>query len=328
MLKPVLCGGEILLDFLSRDAGKGLADTTSFEKRPGGSIFNVAVGLSRLGIPTSLLTKLGGDEFGQGLLNVIKEEKISTECLGQDPALKTTLAFVALNQEGRPEFRFYRDHAADTRVTVSEIEHINLQDYALYHSGSIALLEKPASDAYLQLFGRFHEAGVLTSFDPNVRPSLISDRVSFLKMFDRICGIVDIIKMSDEDLEFVTGLADVYEGLEMIPGRADAVTLVTLGKHGAVVSYGGESWNVPTFATVSVIDTTGCGDAFMAAIIAGILQGGGFASLSKPRLTDVVTFANAAATIVGTRYGASTAMPHRPEVDKFLSVHRLDAVDQ
>jgi fructokinase len=324
MLKPVLCGGEILFDFLSRDAGKGLASTTLFEKRPGGSIFNVAVGLRRLGVPASLLTKLGGDEFSQGLMNVITEEKINTECLGRDPGLKTTLAFVALNEEGKPEFRFYRENAADTRLTVSEIEQINPQEYSMYHFGSIALLEKPASDAYLELLNKFHEEKILTSFDPNIRPSLIGDRGSFLQMFDRICGIVDIIKMSDDDLEYVTGLADVREGLRMIPNKANVLTLVTLGKNGAIATYKGQSIRVPTFNRVKVKDTTGCGDAFMAAIIYGLLNGGSFTTLSMSELTDIVIFANAAATIVGTRYGASNAMPRLREVDRFLSVHQKE----
>ncbi|MHB8071387.1 MAG: carbohydrate kinase family protein [Candidatus Cryosericum sp.] len=321
-MKPVLCGGEILFDFLSRDAGKGLAGTTVFEKRPGGSIFNVAVGLSRLGVPTALLTKLGGDEFGQGLMNIITDEGISTECLKRDSALKTTLAFVALDEEGKPEFRFYRDHAADTALTVSEIERISPQEYSAYHFGSIALLEQPASDAYLELLRRFHEAKVLTSFDPNVRPSLIRDKKAFIHMFNGICGMVDIIKMSDDDLAYVTGLADATEGLKMIRSTADALVLITLGKNGAMVSYKDACWRIPTFDSVKVLDTTGCGDAFMAAVITGLLSGGGLASLSRPQLTDVVTFANAAATIVGTRYGASNAMPHLPEVEEFLAEHR------
>ncbi|HEY5485514.1 MAG TPA: carbohydrate kinase [Candidatus Cryosericum sp.] len=322
MLKPVLCGGEILLDFLSKDVRKGLAATALFEKRPGGSIFNVAVGLRRLGVPASLLTKLGGDEFGQGLMSVITEEKINTECLMRDPDLKTSIAFVALNKKGKPEFRFYRDHAADTRVTTSEVEHINPQDYALYHFGSIALLEEPASDAYLELLEKFHEAKILTSFDPNVRPSLIGDKKTFVQMFDRICGMVDIIKMSDDDLEYVTDLTDVSEGLKMIRSTADTLVLITLGKNGAMVSYKGAGWRVPTFNSVKVVDTTGCGDSFMAATIVGLLNGGGLATLSTPKLTDIVAFANAAATIVGTRYGAANAMPRLREVDKFLSLHQ------
>jgi fructokinase len=145
-------------------------------------------------------------------------------------------------------------------------------------------------------------------------------------MFDRICGMVDIIKMSDDDLKYVTGLADVTEGLKMIRSTADALVLITLGKNGAMVSYKGACWRVPTFNSVKVIDTTGCGDSFMAATIAGLLNGGGLASLSTSKLTDIVTFANATATIVGTRYGASNAMPRLREVDKFLSVHQNDNV--
>ena len=318
-MKPVLCGGEVLLDFLSRDAGKGLAGTTVFEKRPGGSIFNVAVGLSRLGVPAALLTKLGGDEFGQGLMHVITDEGIGTACLKRDSTLKTTLAFVALDAEGKPEFRFYRDHSADTALTTADTERIDPHDYSLYHFGSIALLQKPASDAYLELLSKFREAKVLTSFDPNVRPSLISDRGAFVQMFDRICDRVNIVKMSDDDLEYVTGLADVTEGLRTIRSTADTLVLITLGRNGAMVSYRGACWRVPTFASVNVLDTTGCGDSFMAAVIAGLLRGDGLESLSRHDLTEVVTFANAAATIVGTRYGASNAMPHRVEVEEFLA---------
>lgn len=322
MLKPVLCGGEILLDFLSKDVGKGLADSILFEKRPGGSVFNVAVGLRRLGVPASLLTKLGGDEFSQGLMSVIMEEKINTECLRRDPDLKTTLAFVALNREGKPEFKFYRENAADTRLTVSEIGHINPKDYSMYHFGSIALLEKPASDAYLELLNTFHGEKVTTSFDPNIRPSLIDDRRSFLDMFYRISEIVDILKMSDDDMEYITGLRDAREGLRKIPNRANALILVTLGKNGAIASYKGQSRHVPTFNRVRVKDTTGCGDAFMAAIISGLLNSGSFTALSMSKLTEIVTFANAAATIVGTRYGASNSMPRPREVSRFLSVHQ------
>jgi fructokinase len=146
--------------------------------------------------------------------------------------------------------------------------------------------------------------------------------VVFVQMFDRICGMADIIKMSDDDLEYVTGIADVTEGLKMIRGTADTLVLITLGKNGAMVSYKDACWRVPTFNSVAVVDTTGCGDSFMAATIAGLLNGGGLASLSISKLTDIVTFANAAATIVGTRYGAANAMPHLREVDKFLSLHQ------
>src|SRR5450756_1716331 len=222
-------------------------------------------------------------------MSVIMEEKINTECLRRDPDLKTTLAFVALNEEGKPEFKFYREKAADTRLTVSEIEHINPQDYSMYHFGSIALLEKPASDAYLELLGMFRGEKILTSFDPNIRPSLIDDRRSFLDMFYRISEMVDIMKLSDDDLEYITGMTDVGEGLRKMPNRANALTLVTLGKDGAIASYRGQSRHVPTFNRVRVKDTTGCGDAFMAAIISGLLNSGDFTALSMSKLTGIVS---------------------------------------
>ena len=176
MLKPVLCGGEILLDFISKEVGKGLDQSVLFEKRPGGSIFNVVVALRRLGVPVSFLTKIGGDEFAHGLMDIIRQEKMNIECLIRDINLKTTLAFVAINKEGKPEFRFYRENAADTMLTVPEIKEINPKNYSIYHFGSISLLKKPVSEAYLELLNMFDKEKVIISFDPNIRPPLIKDK--------------------------------------------------------------------------------------------------------------------------------------------------------
>ena len=176
MLKPVLCGGEILLDFISKEVGKGLDQSVLFEKRPVGSIFNVAVALRRLGTPVSFLTKIGGDEFAHGLMDIIRQEKMNIECLIRDINLKTTLAFVAINKEGKPEFRFYRENAADTMLTVPEIKEINPKNYSIYHFGSISLLKKPVSEAYLELLNMFDKEKVIISFDPNIRPPLIKDK--------------------------------------------------------------------------------------------------------------------------------------------------------
>lgn len=322
MVKPVLCGGEILLDFLSKEVGKGLADSILFEKRPGGSIFNVAVGLRRLGVSASLLTKIGGDEFSQGLIDVILKEKINTDCLKRDLNLNTTFAFAAINKEGKPEFRFYRENAADTMLTVSEIMDINPRDYSMYHFGSISLLKKPSSDAYLEVLNKFYGEKVITSFDPNIRPSLIKNRKKYLDMFYKISEIVDILKLSDDDLKYITGLTDVKEGLRNIPNKTNRLTLVTLGKNGAIGYYKGQFIHVPAFNKIRIKETTGCGDAFMAAIIYRLVNSSSFTALSILKLTDILTFANAAAAIVATRYGASNSMPQLSEVNKFLSLHQ------
>jgi fructokinase len=324
MLKPVLCGGEILLDFISKETGKGLDHSVLFEKRPGGSIFNVVVALRRLGVSVSFLTKIGGDEFAQGLMDIIRREKINTECLKKDINLKTTLAFVAVNREGKPEFRFYRDHAADIMLTIPEVRDINPKNYSMYHFGSISLLEKPASDAYLELLNMFYKEKVITSFDPNIRPSLIKDKKDFLNIFFKISKIVDILKMSDDDLLYITGLTDVKEGLRKIPSKANSLIMVTLGKNGVLSYYKGQFTNVPTFDQVKVKETTGCGDAFMAAIIYGLLKCENFLHLSTSKLIEILTFANGVATIVGTRYGASNSMPWLQEAEEFISLYHKE----
>jgi len=325
MLKPVLCGGEILLDFISKEVGKGLDHSVLFEKRPGGSIFNVAVALRRLGVPVSFLTKIGGDKFGQGLMDIIRKEKINIECLKRDIGLKTTLAFVAVNKEGKPEFRFYRENAADTMLTVSEVKEVNPKNYSIYHFGSISLLKKPASDAYLELLNMFNKEKVITSFDPNIRPSLIKDKKDFLNMFFKISKMVDILKMSDDDLKYITGLTDAKEGLRKILNKINSfLILVTLGKNGVLSYYKGQFMHMPTFDKVRIKETTGCGDAFMAAIIYGLLRCENFSHLSTSKLVEILTFANGVATIVGTRYGASNPMPRLQEVEEFISLYHKE----
>ncbi len=324
MLKPVLCGGEILLDFISKEVGKGLDHSVLFEKRPGGSIFNVVVGLRRLRVPVSFLTKVGGDEFAHGLMDIVRKEKINTECLKRDVNLKTTLAFVAINKEGKPEFRFYRDNAADTMLTISEVKDINPKNYSMYHFGSISLLEKPASDAYLELLNMFYKEKAITSLDPNIRPSLIKDKKDFLNMFFKISKMVDILKMSDGDLKYITGLTDVKEGLRKIPSKANSLILVTLGKNGVISYYKDQFAHVPTFNKIRVKETTGCGDAFMAAIIYGLLKCENFSHFSTSKLVEILTFANGVATIVGTRYGASNSMPRLQEAEEFISLYHKE----
>lgn len=325
MLKPVLCGGEILLDFFSKETGKGLDHSVLFEKRPGGSIFNVVVALRRLGVSVSFLTKIGGDEFAQGLTDIIRREKINTECLKRDINLKTTLAFVAVNKEGKPEFRFYRDNAADTMLTIPEVRDIDPKNYSIYHFGSISLLKKPASDAYLELLNMFYKEKVITSFDPNIRPSLIKDKKDFLNLFFKISKMVDILKMSDDDLKYITGLTDAKEGLRKILNKINSsLILVTLGKNGVLSYYKGQFMHMPTFDKIRIKETTGCGDAFMGAIIYGLLKCENFLHLPTSKLIEILTFANGVATIVGTRYGASNSMPRLQEAEEFISLYHKE----
>ena len=317
-MKGVLCGGEILFDFLSKDIGKGLADSVNFEKRPGGSIFNVAVGLRRLGVPTSFLVKIGMDEFSDGLFKVLKEEGIDTEWVIREKDMKITLAFAAINEAGKPEFRFCRDRAADTMLELKDVEKLRTDDYSIYHFGSISLLEEPSSKTYLEIMERFVKDGKITSFDPNIRPNLIKNREEYIDMVSNIIGKVDIVKMSDDDLEYLTGERDVEEGLKTFETKEEGIFVVTLGERGAVIRFGGKTVHVPAFK-VKVEETTGCGDAFMSAIIYKVWKNGGIdPNWDEDDLREILIFSNAVSAIVATRYGAANSMPTLNEVEEFL----------
>ncbi|AIY86197.1 MULTISPECIES: carbohydrate kinase [unclassified Thermotoga] len=312
-MATILCTGEILIDFISEDKGKNLSQSELFRKKAGGSPLNVAVALRRLGREVSFLGKLGGDQFSEFLLEVMKKEGIDTTHIIFDSSCKTTLAFVARDAQGNPDFVFFREKPADTNLRPEEVN-INPAQFSFLHIGSYSLAVEPSRSAYLKVMETFLEEGKPVSYDPNVRPSLIEDRNTFVKDFLEISSKVDIVKLSDKDLEYIFQ-EDLETSVEKIPIREDAVLFVTMGEKGCLVKYRGKVRMVPAFK-VEPVDATGCGDSFTAALIHKYLE-------KKPEtIEDAVEmgrFANAVAAIVITRVGGVDAMPTLDEVETFLS---------
>ena len=320
----VLVGGEALFDFISANIGFGLGGSTTFEKRAGGSPFNIAVGIRRLGVPVSFVGKFGVDQFGEALVTFLRNESIEVTHVVREEGTKTTLAFVAVDKDAKPEFRFYRDHAADISLRSAELTQIQPAVFSVYHCGGIVLAEEPAASAYASLVDRFFEQGIPVSLDPTVRRSLISDPDRYLSFLLKLCEKVTILKVSDEELQFLTGTTDFDEAVKVLPMKKGALVFVTLGRAGSSVYRDGSKLSqVPGFS-VKVVETTGCGDCFMAATLAQ-LAGKSIAQLAETtadELASVMRFANAAAAIVATRVGAADANPTRDEVEKFLSLQR------
>ena len=322
-IPPVLVGGEALFDLISMNPGAGLGRTTTFQKRPGGSPFNIAVGIGRLGVPVSFVGKIGEDQFGQALVDFLENEGVGVDLVNRQPGTKTTLAFVAVDQAGRVDFRFYRDNAADVSLTKSEVARVDPKRFSVYHCGGIVLAQEPTLSAYTSIADRFAETGVPVSLDPTIRKSLISDERSYLAVLRRLIAKVTILKVSDEELLFLTQKPDFDEAVASLPMRPGALVIVTLGKEGALVFSGGRRLvQVPGF-TVEVVETTGCGDSFMAATLAQLAGRSieEIAKLTPDELEPVARFANAAAAIVATRYGAADANPTKREVEEFLARH-------
>ena len=321
-MKHVLCGGEILYDFISTTPGAGLAKSVFFEKRPGGSPFNIAVGLARLGCKTGFLVKLGTDEFGLELKKLLLNEGLEPSYLVEGAGQNTTIAMAAIDTSGKPEFRFYRDHAADVSLTWDELPPIDPANVALYHIGSVSLGEPPASETYIRLLKKMSENGVLTALDPNIRPLFLNDKPDYRPRLMELISEVDVLKMSDDDLAWITGEKDVTKGLEKLSCNKDGLIVVTEGPKGARSLWRGQEISVPGFE-VRVEETTGCGDAFMAGFIYKLipLADAKLTGLDSARLMDTMRFSNACAAIVATRRGAANSMPRLEEVEEFLSLH-------
>jgi len=189
--------------------------------------------------------------------NVIREE-----------GTKTTLAFVAVDRDAKPEFRFYRDQAADISLRIDELALVQPASFSVHHCGGIVLAEEPSASAYVSLVDRFFEQDIPVSLDPTVRKSLISDSDSYLALLRKIAAKVSILKVSNEELQFMTGIEDFDRAVKALPMKKGALVFITLGKAGSSVYRDGNKLApVPGFP-VKVVETTGCGDCFMAATLA------------------------------------------------------------
>jgi fructokinase len=267
---PVLVGGEALLDFIATEIGHGLSGSRTFQKRVGGSPFNIAVGVRRLGVPVSFVGKIGVDRFGDALVDFFRAETIDVTHVVREQGTKTTLAFVALSKEGKPEFHFYRDHAAESSLRSDELQNVLPNTFCIYHCGGIVLAEEGAALAYASLIDRFFDAHIPISLDPTVRGSLIHDPGRYRSFLHRIIEKVTILKVSDEELEFLTGRRDFDQAVKALPMRDGALVFVTLGpKDASIYSNGVRLADAAGFDVLEV-ETTGCGDRFMAAVLAAV----------------------------------------------------------
>lgn len=295
-VKQILCAGEALIDFVSIDVGD-LKRSKVFEKRPGGSPLNVALALSRLGDRVKFLGKLSSDPFGSFLRELMENEGIDTSLMRISDEHSTTLAFVAVDESGNPDFTFYRNGAADRYLRADEVS-LNPEDFSIYHFGSMAIVDGETSRALLKIFEDFL-GKTLISFDPNIRRSVIVDRESYLRKIDPVLRYADIVKLSDEDMEYISGSLDVEEFVRSY-GRKDKITIMTMGRSGSILYKGGKIHHQDAFVFGDTVDTTGCGDAFVAGILHVVnLEGTDWTVLKK-----AMEFASKISGIVATRRGA------------------------
>lgn len=310
--------GELLIDFTEN--GKSEQGNPIFEANPGGAPCNVLAMLRKLGRSCAFLGKVGDDMFGRMLRDTVQNAGISTDALILDKAANTTLAFVHTMENGDRDFSFYREPGADMLLRAEELDEALLEHARIFHFGTLSMTHEGVRGATKKAVKIAKEHGALISFDPNLRPPLWKSETEAKAQIEWGLSQCDILKIADNELEFMTGETDFIKGAAMLQGAYPNVSLlnVTAGAEGSYSFCGTEHVFVPAFQLGGVIETTGAGDTFCACVLHYALEHG-VKNLNQAQLTEMLRFANAAAYLVTTRKGAIRSMPEPEEVQAILA---------
>ncbi|PWA45673.1 fructokinase-2 [Artemisia annua] len=309
--------GEMLIDFVPTVSGVSLAEAPGFLKAPGGAPANVAIAVQRLGGKSAFVGKLGEDEFGLMLANILKENGVNVEGICFDKGARTALAFVTLKSDGDREFMFYRNPSADMLLTPDELNLDLIRSAKVFHYGSISLIVEPCRSAHLKAMEVAKEAGALLSYDPNLRlplwPSPEEARKQIMSIWDK----AEVIKVSDNELEFLTGSDKIDDESAMSLWHPNLkLLLVTLGDKGCNYYTKDFHGTVGAFP-VKAVDTTGAGDSFVGALLTKIVDDQSVLQ-DEAKLKEVLRYSCACGAITTTKKGAIPALPSVAEVHTFL----------
>ncbi|OIK14714.1 carbohydrate kinase [Bacillus sp. MUM 13] len=313
--------GELLIDFIPIQKGRELKDVAAFERAPGGAPANVAAAAAKWGGRSSMITKLGEDAFGDFLLETLKEAGVETEYIKRTHEANTGLAFVSLREDGERDFSFYRKPSADLLLNKDEISGIVYNKGDILHFCSVDLVESPMKQAHLHAIQQAKTAGSLISFDPNVRLPLWDDPEECRSAILDFIPLAHIVKISDEELEFITGLSDVEQGIaSLFKGDVQAVVF-TKGGSGADLYLKNNKFTSAGFA-VDVMDTTGAGDAFIAGLLYKLLEQkaecGNLGQIFVDHYKEILDFSNAAGALTTAGKGAISALPDKANIEKLI----------
>ena len=313
----VVALGELLVDFTQN--GLSEQGNTLFEATPGGAPANVLAMLRKLGKSCAFIGKVGKDSFGDMLARTVADAGIDTRALMRDPVIPTTLAVVHTFPNGDRDFSFYRKPGADIMLRIEELDEDMLRSCRIFHFGTLSLTDEPCKSATKRAYDLAKASGALISFDPNLRPPLWPDEKSAKAAIEWGLARCDILKISDNEIEFMTGEKDFDKGAAILQARYPQIRLlnVTAGADGSFSYYGKKHVFVPACKLGGVIETTGAGDTFCASVLNFVLERG-LDGLSEDDLTAMLRFANTAAYIVTTKKGAIRSMPAREQVEELL----------
>ncbi|MFM4962215.1 aminoimidazole riboside kinase [Aeromonas bivalvium] len=278
---------------------------------PGGAPANVAVGVARLGGESAFIGRVGADPFGRFMADTLVAESVDIRHLTQDPAHRTSTVLVELDEEGERSFTFMVRPSADQFLEPADLPRFEAGQWLL--TCSIALANEPVRSSCLQAMAAIKAAGGRVCFDPNLRPEVWGKPAEMLPQVSAAMALADVVKLSVEELQLLSGEDDLLTGLATLSGPA--LVLVTRGAAGVVARIGGDllEW---VGQKVTPLDTTGAGDAFVAGLLAALAEGERLPALSE--LPAILAQAHGCGALATTAKGAMTALPTRTQLDEFL----------
>lgn len=303
--------GELLIDFTP--CGTSEAGRTLFEQNPGGAPANVLVAMSKLGLKTAFIGKVGEDMHGELLKQTLINNGVETKGLIEDPEVFTTLAFVQL-KDGERSFSFARKPGADTQIRADEVNMDILNQTRIFHFGSLSLTNEPARSATIYAVEQAKKAGALISYDPNYRAPLWPSQEAAEQEMRSVIKYVDIMKVSDEETKLLTGVEDPYEAAQILLDQGVKCVVITMGKDGAMLRTEKFTVKEPS-QTRKVVDTTGAGDSFWGGLLSRFAEEKvSPEELTQQQASDFIRFANIVAGLCVEKRGAIPAMPNRDDV--------------
>lgn len=306
--------GELLIDFTP--VKKAEYDNLLFERNPGGAPANVAAAAAKFGLRSAFLGKVGDDLFGTFLRGVLRDRGVDVRGLRTSTEYRTMLAFVELSDAGDRSFSFYRNPGADMTYSEEDIDREVIAASKVFHFGSLMMTAEPARSATLALLHLAKQKGVLISFDPNLRPPLWNSLTDAKREIETALPFADVLKVSGEEMEFLTGTDDLAEGSRLLMAAGPSLVFVTLGPGGCFYRRGEDTGRCPAYDT-TVIDTTGSGDAFHTAALYKLMGSGKkINGLSKEELADMADFGNAAGSLTAAKRGAIPALPSVDDIER------------
>ncbi|MEZ4589840.1 MAG: PfkB family carbohydrate kinase [Chloroflexota bacterium] len=312
--------GEILIDMFPAEVGRPLTQVTAFHPKPGGAPANVAVAARRLGATTAYIGKVGEDIFGHQLIEVLRQEGVETRGMRIDDEARTTMAIIALPDANTAEFVFYRNPGADLRLRTDELDGDLLQNTRALHIGSLSLVAEPARSATQTAVATAKEAGAFISFDVNYRPSLWRSPEEALAQIEAMIPQVDLVKVNEVELALLAGDGmETAVAIQSILAQGPTLCVLTRGPDGSRAQTAVGAVDVPAFP-VTTVDATGCGDAFIAALLFQLTKTAVWRqALAPEQLRQALHFANAVGALTAQTQGVIPALPTAVQVQNFLS---------